>query len=850
MKIRLFLIVMIPAFLITSTIGIYLIEYILTGNKDSAFASLFSSLWWTAVTFTTVGYGDMSPETVQGKIFTFFVMAAGLINFSIVVSMVTEKFQEFRSARDRGLDSIKIKSHILICSDDPTWMKEILSQNQKYVKRDKVVLISPSDEHPLLATSYKRLKWVSGNSFDLNVLRKAAAAKAKIAYVFFKDSSYALMTVLQLETLSDGRIVTQAQYVGREYRKYFEDVGCDHALDPYDLYVPMMLSAFHSQGAPAWINKVINRNHGHQIATKKTDSLHIGKTWLELVKTNKQNHGIMPLAVVINEVVLINPDASFEIPKDSLIMQLEPFEISEGSSLMQFDVTESSSKGDLEKNAIDVMGMDEIGIDGHILISSDNQVFINRCLLEMSQRNQPEKIIVLSDTPLMEEIPDNLDVEWIEGDSNSEKSFLEARSSEAKVALIDHADDGQNLMAVLRLEQATDGEVFTIATYHKEDFDQQLFKVGCDFCLEPEELIAPILSQSALNPGLGTLIEEIVSEEPTTQSLHVRQLSREWEEDSWLSTILNLKEKEGELPVGLICCQTHKLLVNPHPELQVKPGDRLIYIASAPIRAKQNGDVLKPVEDSESTEEDVKPSEEAEKLYRQGLTLFKKDENYEEAYRCFHQAAILNHTRAKYNLGLMNYNGKGVPKNLDESYHWFHEAAKFGNENARKALKSTRALRDITSNTMEHEIPEFDTDLIGRMPEEQLYWFASAVIAMVMADEHIDLHERSFLHSAIRIVRDKRKIQELEEYILRWQTPPIGAMDFSTKDRDHILESLLNIAAVDRNFDEREEKLLREIAGLMNVPEQQIENLIELGHKRVEQFRANQLRAPNVRARL
>jgi hypothetical protein len=43
---------------------------------------------------------------------------------------------------------------------------------------------------------------------------------------------------------------------------------------------------------------------------------------------------------------------------------------------------------------------------------------------------------------------------------------------------------------------------------------------------------------------------------------------------------------------------------------------------------------------------------------------------------------------------------------------------------------------------------------------------------------------------------------------------------------------------------------LREIAGLMKVPEQQIENLIELGHKRVEQFRANQLRAPNVRARL
>ena len=47
--------------------------------------------------------------------------------------------------------------------------------------------------------------------------------------------------------------------------------------------------------------------------------------------------------------------------------------------------------------------------------------------------------------------------------------------------------------------------------------DQQLFKVGCDYCLDPEELISPILSQSAFNPGLGTLIEEIILEESTTQ---------------------------------------------------------------------------------------------------------------------------------------------------------------------------------------------------------------------------------------------------------------------------------------------------------------------------------------------
>ena len=284
MKIRLFLIVLIPSFLLTSTFGIYLFEYILADDGENKFSSLFNSLWWTVVTFTTVGYGDMSPVTFPGRMFTFLVMAAGLINFSIIVALVTDKFQQFRSGRDRGLDSLKMKDHILICSDDPTWMQEIISQNQQYLKGDKIALISPSVEHPLLATSKNNLKWVSGDSFDLNVLRKAAAAKAKIAYVYFKDNSYSLMTVLQLETLSEGKIVTQAQYVGREFRKYFEDVGCDHALDPYDLYVPLMLLAFHSQGAPEWIKEVVNGSHGYIIAARKPEPFHIGSTWLELIK--------------------------------------------------------------------------------------------------------------------------------------------------------------------------------------------------------------------------------------------------------------------------------------------------------------------------------------------------------------------------------------------------------------------------------------------------------------------------------------------------------------------------------------------------------------------------------------
>ena len=58
-----------------SAVGIYYFE---NPAQPETFASVFHSLWWAVCTLTTVGYGDVFPVTVGGKIFTFFVLALGL----------------------------------------------------------------------------------------------------------------------------------------------------------------------------------------------------------------------------------------------------------------------------------------------------------------------------------------------------------------------------------------------------------------------------------------------------------------------------------------------------------------------------------------------------------------------------------------------------------------------------------------------------------------------------------------------------------------------------------------------------------------------------------------------------
>lgn len=58
-----------------ASVGIYYFE---NKAQPEEFASVFHSFWWAIATLTTVGYGDIYPITLGGRIFTFIVLMVGL----------------------------------------------------------------------------------------------------------------------------------------------------------------------------------------------------------------------------------------------------------------------------------------------------------------------------------------------------------------------------------------------------------------------------------------------------------------------------------------------------------------------------------------------------------------------------------------------------------------------------------------------------------------------------------------------------------------------------------------------------------------------------------------------------
>ncbi len=58
-----------------SSVGIYYFE---SETQPDKFGSVFQCMWWAVVTLTTVGYGDVYPVTMGGRIFTSVVLILGI----------------------------------------------------------------------------------------------------------------------------------------------------------------------------------------------------------------------------------------------------------------------------------------------------------------------------------------------------------------------------------------------------------------------------------------------------------------------------------------------------------------------------------------------------------------------------------------------------------------------------------------------------------------------------------------------------------------------------------------------------------------------------------------------------
>ena len=80
--------------------------YLVEGTHNPGFSSIPQSIYWAIVTITTVGYGDVAPLTVLGKVLSSIIMLSGFAIIAVPAGIVTAEIGE-GIIKKIGMDSRK-----------------------------------------------------------------------------------------------------------------------------------------------------------------------------------------------------------------------------------------------------------------------------------------------------------------------------------------------------------------------------------------------------------------------------------------------------------------------------------------------------------------------------------------------------------------------------------------------------------------------------------------------------------------------------------------------------------------------------------------------------------------------
>ncbi|MDH5671030.1 MAG: ion transporter [Myxococcales bacterium] len=289
--------------------------YLFEKGDNRAITSFGDALWWSMTTLSTVGYGDLYPVTVGGRIVAVVTMVLGVGVIGTLAATVATVFIDIRDRGKRGLRSYSMRGHLLILgwNDKAERALAEFRADARYLNAPAAI-VADLEQNP---TEIPGVRFVRGDPGQREVLERASVREAAAAIVFASDPAEprsdheTALTILAIKRFVSDLPIT-AELVDADNREHLIAAGCETVVEGNELTSALLIRSVQDRGIGQVISELLSSRRGAEIRRCEVEPSFIGKRYRDFA-LDRAAAGSPVLGLVRAGQVLVNPDPELAI---------------------------------------------------------------------------------------------------------------------------------------------------------------------------------------------------------------------------------------------------------------------------------------------------------------------------------------------------------------------------------------------------------------------------------------------------------------------------------------------------------------------------------------------------------
>lgn len=195
--------------------------------------SYFDGFYMTAITLTTIGYGELHELSTEGRLFTVVLAYSGVFTLFYLATeavrvVMTGELREFLGRERMEEDLARLEGHVIVCGFGR--MGRIVCDELDRQQREFVIVDGGKADHT--SVKYRHGLWLPGSATEDEVLRKAGIERAKALISVVGSDADNLYITLSARLLNPTlKIVARAEEEEAEAK--LRKVGATKVISPY-----------------------------------------------------------------------------------------------------------------------------------------------------------------------------------------------------------------------------------------------------------------------------------------------------------------------------------------------------------------------------------------------------------------------------------------------------------------------------------------------------------------------------------------------------------------------------------------------------------------------------------------